>query len=222
MEPDPLSEHGPEFERLAVDTRIEALGEFCRQHTRNLLAFARRRLRREHIPECDYSAEDVVQSSHRHLIQDLIKGKVESIPDVDDFLRLSRRIIADKVMAELDRQDALKRGGSGIRRRIGKEPDSQPPPHHGLTRRERAHAPDDFNLFHSGLTHEEVDEISLAKVYELLRLLDPDHQIVARKRFQSCTIVEIARDLGVSTRTIDRRLERIRTIWMESGMHDLD
>ena len=65
----------------------------------------------------------------------------------------------------------------------------------------------------------------LAEVSEsCVQLLDavPDEtmkQIVLLK-FQGATNAEIASELNCTQRTIERKLERIRRIWVEAGLHD--
>lgn len=65
----------------------------------------------------------------------------------------------------------------------------------------------------------------LAEVSEsCAQLLDslPDEmmrQIVLLK-FQGATNGEVAGEMNCTRRTIERKLERIRRIWIEAGMHD--
>jgi ECF sigma factor len=105
-------------------------------------------------------------------------------------------------MAARDRMDALKRGGAGIHDSSAKGPGSEPSDD-GLRRRERVHVPDDSNLFHVGLSHDEVHAIFFEMVDELLSLLDGKYRTVALMRFRGYTIAAIAEQMGVSTRTKD-------------------
>ena len=221
MERDVLPEPPSKQKRLSVSAQIEALSVRYRRYIEILLPFARRQLRNVQIPEAEYSDEDLIQSSFGTLVEDIIKGKTASIDGLDDFLKLLRRIIVDKVFAVRDRMDALKRGGAGIKRRHGKVPDSDPPIH-GTPRRERLQVADDLDLFHIGLSRNEIHDIFSDTILELLSLLDVKNRIVALMRIKGHTIAEIAKQVGVSTRTIDRRLEEIRVIWSKSGMLELD
>jgi DNA-directed RNA polymerase specialized sigma24 family protein len=221
MEPDLFDNPSPEPNRFSVIAQIEALGEFCRRHGASLLPFARRRLRDARIPEAEYSDEDLLQSGFGSLIDDIIRGKIASIEGVDGFLKILRRTMADKAMAKRDQMDALKRGGAGIQRRYGKGLDSDPP-NHRPPPRERLQVADDLNLYHVGLSRNEVYEVYNDTLFELLKLLDDKNRTVALMKLRGNTITEIANQVGVSTRTIDRRLEAIRAIGSDSGMLDRD
>jgi DNA-directed RNA polymerase specialized sigma24 family protein len=221
MELDPSSEPPSELERLPVTGQLEALGVLYRRCAAILRPFARRRLRQAQIPEADYSDEDLIQSSYGSLAEDIIIDKITSIEGADELLKMLRRIMIDKVMAARDRMNALKRGGAGVQRRHGKGPDSEPP-NHAPRPRDPVQSLDDFSLSHSGLSRDEVQGIFSDTVVELLRLLDNKHQRVALMRVKGHTIAEIAEEMRVTTRTIDRRLQAIRVIWSQSGLLDRD
>ena len=64
--------------------------------------------------------------------------------------------------------------------------------------------------------------ISRDVVSELLKLLDPELQEIAQMRLGRYSIGFIAFHMRMSRRSIDRRLEKIREVWLSSGLLDKD
>ena len=212
-----LSDSSTEWEIPSPQT-AQTMGEACRRYSKQLIAFAQRLLRRERIPESEYSPEDSVQSGFRMLLTSIVKGKLESVESLEACFSLLRRAIAQKVIAERNRKDATKRGGHGIRRGkpLGPEPashDDEPP-----ARQVAA----DFDLLESGLPEPEVMFISEQMVAQLSALLTPEQAKIVDMRLGSLSNAVIARSLDVTERTIERRFEEIRLIWSQSGLIDPD
>ena len=134
--------------------------------------------------------------------------------DADDFWRLYRRILARKVSDAVDRQKAIKRGGGGTTRHTEK-PDIAGTRAPGTA---VAVPTDDLDLLQSGLPSPEVEAIAKETTASLIGLLRPDLQKVARMRIDGRTIPDIAAELGVSARSVDRMLETIRSTWVSSGL----
>ncbi len=56
---------------------------------------------------------------------------------------------------------------------------------------------------------------------QLLEALpDETMKLIVLRKFQSATNGEVADELNCTQRTIERKLERIRRIWVEAGLHD--
>ena len=75
--------------------------------------------------------------------------------------------------------------------------------------------------FAAPLAAEEFSDTLCSECNELLNELGDDTlQTIARRRLEGFSNAEIAKEIGCVTRTIDRKLERIRAIWSKkSGGH---
>lgn len=189
----------------------QTLSEACRFYSGQLLAFARRSLRKERIPEADYAPEDSVQSGFHMLLDAVVRGKLNSVEGVEGCLGLLRRAIAQKISAERRRLDAAKRGGTGVRR--GRQPESEPEPSPRMVP-----VAADLNLFESGLPEPEVLFISYEVVKQFRSLLNPEQAEIVNMRLGGLSNAEIAQSLGTSRRTIERHFEDIRQLWSKSGL----
>jgi DNA-directed RNA polymerase specialized sigma24 family protein len=204
--------------RLFVGREIDALGEIANRYYPKFRALARRLLRREPMVQQVYDADEAVDSGLGAIVYLVVRGKVGRIEGVDGFWRLFRRILARKILAVRDREAALKRDGKGIPGHGPDENQARGPLDGARTAKSHAHVPDDFNLFESGLPSAEVVVAADEMTGRLLAMLSEDLEIVVRMRFERRTIRYIAEKLGISTRTVDRRLEQIRAIWIISGL----
>jgi hypothetical protein len=74
---------------------------------------------------------------------------------------------------------------------------------------------DEINLFRRDTPSAELLHGADDQFHWLLRILGPELRGIAEARFNGNSIEEIARARGVSTKTIERRLESIRQIWRE-------
>jgi ECF sigma factor len=202
-----------------LDLHFHAISHVFERHRKALSALARRRLLAHGIPEVEYSGEDVVQSSFRTFLQEIIEGRIAYIADEDGTLKIVQQIIADKVSERGARMRSLKRDPSRIAGFVGKVLRIASVVH-GIGDNDRGRLADDVNLLRSGVAADEVDFISQEVVAQLLDMLDAEHRSIAKMRFDGVRITEIAIRLGQSKRTIDRRLEEIRTTWKGSGLVD--
>lgn len=67
---------------------------------------------------------------------------------------------------------------------------------------------------------DELAEISESCTQLLSALPDDTMKRIVLLKFQGATNAEIASELNCTERTIERKLERIRRIWIEAGLHD--
>lgn len=67
---------------------------------------------------------------------------------------------------------------------------------------------------------DELAEISESCTLLLSALPDEAMKRIVLHKFQGATNAEIAGELNCTERTIERKLERIRRIWIEAGLHD--
>ncbi|MEM7560988.1 MAG: ECF-type sigma factor, partial [Planctomycetota bacterium] len=69
-------------------------------------------------------------------------------------------------------------------------------------------------------TPDELAEVSESCAQLLGAIADETMKKVVLLKFQGATNVEVAKELNCTTRTVERKLERIRRIWEEAGLHD--
>jgi DNA-directed RNA polymerase specialized sigma24 family protein len=148
----------------------------------------------------DLDAEDVALSAFHSFCDRVGRGQFPSLDDRDDLWRLLSTITARKAINTVRHQTRQKRGGGQV---LGEsavmgvgEVDE------GMARfLSREPAPDEAAVF--------ADDVE--------RLLDalgnPTLRTIALQKLEGDSSEEIARRLGVSSRTVDRKLELIREIW---------
>jgi RNA polymerase sigma factor (sigma-70 family) len=198
---------------------FEAIAQFYRLHGPVLLSLARRQLRKRGITAAEYSPEDLLQSSMRTVLEQIIEGKISAIADDSGALRIVRRLITEKIINRTIYTHALKRHPSQLCREDETKSsagtgDDDPGDE------AQAVAADGLDLRLCGLARAEVEFMAAETVETLLKLLEPASQVVVRMRLDTYTIAEIAAMLGVSERTVNRWLEEVRQIWDKSGLID--
>lgn len=151
-----------------------------------------------------YDEHDAANSAFHSLCRGLAEGRLEA-ENRDAFWGLLAVITSRKVASERRSLNRQKRGGGTVRGESG------------------------FAEFgDAGINAIDGNQMTpdvLAEVSESCdQLLDalPDEtmkQIVLLK-FQGATNGEVASELKCTRRTIERKLERIRRVWVEAGLHD--
>jgi hypothetical protein len=217
---DPPRHGGSRSYRDERDLQFSAIAHLFGRRRRELLDYARKRLRLNGVPEVEYSDDDVLQSSVHTFLEDVHAGRIDRIDDEDGILTILRRIIADKVSARRAQMRALKRDRTRIRRWMS-----------GIVvvlsawdgddDEKRSRIGDDVDLFQTGVPPAEVKLIADENMARLMDALDPELQTIARLRLRY-TIPEAARRAGISVRSFNRRLAAIREIWKASGLVDED
>lgn len=167
------------------------------------------------VPKRVADEEDVAASVFASLFFGAVEGKFPDLTDSDSLWRLivvmTRRKAADYVNHE--RRD--KRGGGKVRGDsiFPQKPGSKPSP--------------GFDHFVS----EQPSPMAVAMVEEntselLEHLPDEEHRQIAMLRLEGFSTAETADELGLSLRTVERRLQTIRTIWTQllqlAGVDDDD
>jgi RNA polymerase sigma factor (sigma-70 family) len=142
--------------------------------------------------------EDVALSAIHSFFAKLEDGRFPDLHDRDQLWALLASIAAQKAMKARDRQNAKQRGGGNVRG------DSA-----------LAHATD--HIAHGEPGPRELAEFQDLVRHLLDRLREPLRQI-AIQRLQGKSEAEIAEQLGVSPRTVARKIARIRDIW--EAQHD--
>jgi RNA polymerase sigma factor (sigma-70 family) len=200
----------------ALARQLEAVCGLYMLHWQALYAMAKRRLEHARIAEGEYAAEEALQSGLGTFLERIKKGEIDTIADDTGALRILRRLIMDKVIARSRRIHALKHNPAPIKRHrksggvddIGDEERDH---------EQQARIADTIDMDHCGVDAAEVDLIASEEAERLLGLLGPERRKIAKMRLDGYSIAETALLLGLSERTVDRRLEDIKEIWRNKG-----
>ncbi|MDR3638191.1 MAG: ECF-type sigma factor [Isosphaeraceae bacterium] len=185
--------------RAGDDVDIRRLWD---RYFERLVALARTRLPARERREFD--EEDVALSAFRSFCERAADGRFPQLADRDDLWRVLSVITARKAVAHLRYKHRLKRGG---RRLLGESAlgvDTDPNSHQMAQVFGREPTPADAAEF--------ADDCE--RLFALLN--NPTLKDIALRRLEGQTADEIGAALGVSPRTVDRKLQLIRALWEES------
>jgi DNA-directed RNA polymerase specialized sigma24 family protein len=178
--------------------------ELWDRYFRRLAALAKSKL--GSAPSGAEDEEDVALSALRSFFVGFADGRFPRLEDRHNLWSLLAKITACKAINQRNRQLALKRGGGGVLSGtpLEREPDSS-------GRRQLA-----------DLVEEELTPDFIAAVNEecqILMDLLPDDKLrrIARLKLEGYTNAEIATQFDVVERTIERKLEVIRTTWLSKS-----
>lgn len=156
-----------------------------------MVRLARRRLK--DAPRRTADEEDVALSAFKSFCLGVQAGRFPQLSDRDSLWPLLVAITSHKAIDSQRRESRQKRGGGRV-------------------------AVDDLQL-EQVLAREPTPELAAQMVEEFERLLAilPDESLrqIALLRLEGHAVEEIAQQLECVTRTIERKLHRIRTIWLE-------
>jgi DNA-directed RNA polymerase specialized sigma24 family protein len=166
-----------------------------------LANFARRKL--QDMPQRVADEEDVALSAMHSFCRGAAEGRFPQLNDRNDLWRILVTIAARKVHAQWRKQHAEKRGGGAVR---GESV--------------FLHLQSDEQLsIDQMLGREPSPDLANMVVEDYQRLLnalgDDALQKVAQLKLEGYTSEEIAKKLNCVTRTVERKLERIREIWSQ-------
>ncbi|MCG8650711.1 MAG: sigma-70 family RNA polymerase sigma factor [Pirellulales bacterium] len=145
--------------------------------------------------------EDVAVSVFDSLCRGAAAGRFKQLHDRDDLWKLLTAIAGMKAVDQIRRQTAQKRGGTNVRGEsiFGGSDASQID---GLAQ-----------LLHSEPTPEFMALMDEQQQEMFQALPDKSQREVARLRFEGYSNEEISSQLGISLRTVERKLKVIRAIW---------
>jgi DNA-directed RNA polymerase specialized sigma24 family protein len=151
-----------------------------------------------------YDEQDAANSAFHSLYRGLSEGRLEA-ENRDALWGLLAVITTRKISAQQRYLNRQKRGGGAIQGEsafaefggagINEVGGNEQPP-------------------------DELVEISESCTQLLAALPDEAMKKIVLLKFQRATNAEIASELRCTERTVERKLERIRRIWMEAGLHD--
>jgi RNA polymerase sigma factor (sigma-70 family) len=148
--------------------------------------------------------EDVALNAFNSLYRAIQAGRYPQLADRTDLWRLLVTIAARKALSQIESDRRQKRGQARVR---GESAFDSPSPTSGARGIEQvvgdAPSPDLASL--------------IAEQYEsLLAVLDNENlRLMARKKLEGWTNEEIAAQLGCSLRTVERRLQMVRSAWSQ-------
>ena len=151
-----------------------------------------------------YDEQDAANSAFHSLCLGLSEGRLEA-ENRDALWGLLAVITTRKISAQQRYLNRQKRGGGAVQGEsafaefggagINQVNGKQPPP-------------------------DKMAEVSESCAQLLDALPDVTMKRIVLLKFQAATNSEIASELNCTERTIERKLERIRRIWIEAGLHD--
>src|SRR5262245_39868049 len=178
--------------------------EIWKRYFRRLMGLAEMKLGSS--PRGAEDEEDVAVSALRSFFSGVADGRFPKLEDRHNLWSLLAKITACKAINQRNRQLALKRGGGAVLTGLAVGGDDS----------SRGHGP------LADMIDEELTPDFVAAVNEECQLLMnklPDDQFrrIARLKLEGYTNAEIAANLEVVERTIERKLEIIRGIWLPEG-----
>jgi DNA-directed RNA polymerase specialized sigma24 family protein len=178
-----------------------AAGKLWERYFRRLAGLARKRLL--DVPRLPADGEDVALSAFCSLCVGLEQGRFPDLADRDSLWRLLVTITARKARQVVRDECRQKRGG-GLRANAPVVDD-----------------PDEANGLEHLLSREPTPEFA-AEVAEQCRFLlsklgDEELRTIALWKMEGIDSEQIAERLGKALRTVERRLQLIRTVWSKEA-----
>jgi RNA polymerase sigma factor (sigma-70 family) len=190
------------FEQLKQESNDQAAEVLWEEFHDPLLRVAKNQLRQDNKRVVD--EEDVVQSVMRQFFEGAKEGRFSEHEDRQDLWRLLVSMMRQKVIDKRRHALRSKRGGGAVRGESvfvnqGEE-------HGGLDEAAKVDLlPDLIAVF-----REEKE-----RLFE--RLPDSETRRIAKRRLQGYSNAEIAEQLGISLRTVERRISTIRSLWSSTA-----
>ncbi|MCG8587329.1 MAG: ECF-type sigma factor [Pirellulales bacterium] len=180
----------------------EAAQRLWRRYSERLIQLARRRL--GNAPRRVADEEDVAQSVFFAICRGADAGRLNDVKDRDELWWLLLRVTQMKVADYVRRESAQKRGAGRVRLESDLGANQQQFSQFSLD-----------DLIGNDVTPE-VTAVMEEEHDRLLSLLrDEPLRRIANARIEGYTVAEIADQLSVTTRTVERKLKLIRNRWGE-------
>lgn len=183
----------------------EAARRIWDRYFARLVRYARRKL--DGMPTRAADEEDVALSAMHSFCQGLRAGKFHRVDDRDDLWKLLVTLTARKACAERRSHKAVKRGAGRVRGEsvfLRVDADDSRPPGIGDV-----------------LGREPTPELAAMVADNTRRMLDALEEeslrLVALHTLEGYGVAEVAEKLGCTRRTVERKLERVRSKWAREG-----
>lgn len=181
-----------------ADGDNEAAANIYEHYFEQIAHLARRRMGAAYRRVAD--EEDVAQSVMRNLFEGIASGRFQELSSRENLWRLLVVMTARKAINVVDKQRAQKRGGGNVRGESILQGEHEATP--------------GFDRFQSPATAPDfLAELMEESRRQLEKLPDETLRQIARLKMEGYTNDEIAEQLGTTTRTIERKLQRIREVW---------
>jgi RNA polymerase sigma factor (sigma-70 family) len=176
----------------------DAAQQLWDRYAAQLVAAARRKL--GDAPKRAADEEDVAQSVFNSLCRGAAAGRIQNVRTRDDLWWLLLAITRQKVVDHIRRETAEKRGAGRV-----------------LAETACAAGPTGAFSLDQLMSEEPTPDYLVALAEEHRRLLgllrDDRLRRIAESRIEGYTVEEIAADLSISTRSVERKLQLIRNVW---------
>jgi RNA polymerase sigma factor (sigma-70 family) len=195
-----------ELEQLLADIRndnSDAVTRFWELHFDRLSALARRRMTT--TARRIYDGEDIALSAINSFLSGLSEQRFRNINNNNELSKLLTTIVVRKISKQQRKQNTQKRGSGQVRGESffqnGNEKEES---NRGLE-----------NVSHSSVTpYLEVEFLDTCE--QFFNLLEDDKmKNVVKLMIEGYSIDDIAEELGCVRRTVERKLKRIREIWLQ-------
>lgn len=187
--------------QLDLNHPSQAQETIWNRYFRRLVALARVKL--GDTPRRVADEEDVAAAALASFFADQRKGKFPQLHDRNDLWPLLATMTAHKAVDQQRQVLAQKRGAAQVRGDSIRGADSD-----GVADWPTKFIDEELQPEYLVMMSEECD-----RLLELLK--DDELRLIARRRLEGYTNSEIARELGVIERTVERRVKLIRTTWEE-------
>lgn len=182
--------------------QLEAAEQLWRRYAERVAAVARRQLSNASLTSAD--EDDVTQSVFRNICRGAAAGRFANVRNRDELWWLLLKITKEKAIDYVRREHAQKRGGGRVRLETDLGAHRVDFPAFGL---------DDL------LADDPTPEYMLLLQEEASRLLqvlrDDRLRQIALWRIEGLTLAEIADQLAITVRSVDRKIRLIRRRWAE-------
>ena len=192
------------MKELAHDSP-EAIEHIWNEYYSKLVIFAKRRM--DVLPKRDVDEEDVALSAIHSLYRGVQEGRFPQFNNRDDLWKLLLTIASRKIKKRIRHQVAQKRGGGMVR---GESVFGSVSQAGGLDQAVVVEPSPEF----AGQVISSCDEL-------LEELQDPVLRDIALLKLEGYTNEEVADKLNCATRSVERKLKRIRSIWKEEVTEEL-
>lgn len=151
--------------------------------------------------------EDVVSVSLEELFRGLLRGHYNELSNRSDFWKLLVTVASRNVYDQVNRENRQKRGGDKVRNETALS---------GVNGNQRTSL---LEQVESNGMQPDVQLMMTEHVTNLLESLN-DHELrtIAVEKAAGSTNQEVANRLGISLRSVERRLAEIRKLWSSSGL----
>ena len=185
----------------AFALHVEVIEHLASEGFAGLSNKAKRLRQRYHVADAAFDADDAVQAVLLKIFRALKDAKLNALEEDEELMRLLMHELNQRILVELERERARKRGGLG--------------PLPGGRHSTLHHVDVDLEAIDSSDSAPDVRVSAQDEVEALLQLLDrrdPGLRIVATMKTDGFTHKEIAAHLGVSLPTVDYRVGVIKEV----------